>query len=146
VTTGKELDLQRIAHERHFALRQEAQAAQIELMRLALERAYDSERTATDRLIAADHARMTYARRGQTFAMWYTGVTSAVLMGAGLACIFLAVAGAISQGLGLFAGGVVIAGGVFTGLSRIIGKFIPGQSGVPGEATPASKGHRASPA
>jgi hypothetical protein len=128
VATDKELDLQQVAQERHFALRQQALAADIELMRLAIERAHDREQTATDRLIAAHHARMTYARRGQTFAMWYTGVTSAVLVGAGLACIFLAVAGAISQGLALGAGGILIAGGVFTGLSRIIGKFMPGQS------------------
>lgn len=97
-------------------------------MRLAIERAHDREQTATDRLIAADNVRMTYARRGQTFAIWYTGITSAVLVGAGLACIFLAVAGAISQSLALGAGGILIAGGVFTGLSRVIGKFMPGQS------------------
>ena len=59
--------------------------------------------------------------------MWYAGITSAVLVGAGLACIFLAVADATSQALALAAGGLLIAGGVFAGLSRIIGKFMPGQ-------------------
>ena len=61
----EELDLQRIAQERRFALSQHAQSAQANSMRLAIQRAYDRERTATDRLVAADRAGTTYARRAR---------------------------------------------------------------------------------
>jgi hypothetical protein len=87
------------------------------------------KQAALARLVAADQANIDFQHRGQTFAMWYTGGSSAVLIGAGLACIFLAVVSAIGQSLGLGAGGILIAGGLFTGLSKIIGKFLPVRPG-----------------
>lgn len=119
------LELQQLGQEREFALRQQAQNAEIELRHLAIDRAHDNEQAANQRLAAADRARIDYAHRGQTFAMWFTGVSSAALISAGLVCIFLAVAGVISMALGLGAGGLLIAGGVLTGIARIAGKFLP---------------------
>jgi hypothetical protein len=117
--------MQERAQEREFALREEVQNAEIELRRLAIDRAHDNEQAANYRLAAADQASIGYARRGQTFAMWFTAVSSGTLISAGLVCIFLAAAGVISQGLGLGAGAILISAGILTGIAKIAGKFLP---------------------
>jgi len=125
---GRELELRRQSQEMDFELRRRAQDAELELRRYALDRAHDNEQAASNRLASIDQAKIDYARRGQTFAMWLAAISSGTLLLAGLVCIFLAIAGAISVTAGLTAGGILIAGGVFTGLAKIIGKFMPRDS------------------
>ncbi len=110
----QQLEVHRNAQERDAALRQ-----------LALELAHVNEQAANNRLVEADRAVVEFQRRGQTYAMWYTGVVSAALIAPGLVCAFLAVAGAISMALGLGAGSILIAGGLLAGIAKVAGKFLP---------------------
>ncbi len=108
-----------------YQLRLRAQDAELELRRQALERADVNEKAANERLAKADKARMDFASRGQTFAMWLAGGVAVPLLIAGLVCIFLAVAGVISATVGLTAGGILLTGSLFAGVANLIRNFLP---------------------
>lgn len=95
------------------------------LRRLTIEKADENEKAANARLATADQQTSGFANRGQTFAMWLAGLSTAVLLGGGLVCIFLTVAGVITMTLGLSAGAILLAGGLFAGIANLIKNFLP---------------------
>lgn len=125
----KDLELRRRAQEAELELRRRAQDAEVELRRLALDRADANEHAANDRLAHADQARIDFANRGQTFAMWLAGGVTVSLLLAGLVCVFLTVGGVVSAGVGLPASGILLAGGLFAGIANLIGRFLPPDKG-----------------
>ncbi len=121
----KELVLRQQSQEMDYQLKLRAQDAELELRRLALERADANEKAASARLASADIARTDFARRGQTFAMWLAGGITVPLLVAGLICIFLAVAGVGNATVELTAGGILLAGSLFAGIANLIRSFLP---------------------
>jgi multidrug efflux pump subunit AcrA (membrane-fusion protein) len=119
--------------QQELELRREAQQMEFELRRLALDRADENEKAANQRLENADQVRLDFARRGQTFAMWLAGASTAALLAGGLVCVFLTVAGVIPSSMGLTAAGILLAAGLFTGIANLIKNFLPGNSGESGD-------------
>lgn len=126
---AKQIEFQHYIQERELSLRERAQEAELELRRLALDRADENEKAANRRLERTDTARLNFAHRGQTFAIWLAGGSTVALLASGLVCIFLAVAGVITVSLGLGAGGILLAGALFAGIANLIKNFLPGGSG-----------------
>lgn len=121
----RELEVRRQAQEAELELRRETQSGEIELRRLALELADSNEKAANARLSRADQARMEFARRGRTFAMWLAGGVTVLLIPSGIVCILLAIAHVIAVSAGLAGGGILLAGGLFAGIANLIGRFLP---------------------
>ena len=111
--------------ERQLALQERAQDGELELRRQALEQAAAAEQRANDRLANADNARMSFAHRGQTFAMWLAAGVTVPLLIIGLVCISLAVAGVGDPTVELAAGGLALAGSLFAGVANLIRGFLP---------------------
>ncbi len=120
----KELELRERAQENDFQLKSRMQDAEIELRRLAIDRADENEKAASKRLAESDTRNANYASRGQTYAMWFTGIAAGALGVSGLLCIFLAVFGVISVAAGVTAGGILLAGSLFSGISSLVAKFL----------------------
>jgi hypothetical protein len=112
---------------KQLELQERAQEAELDLRRLALDRADENEKAAEARLARADQARIAFVRRGQTVAIWLAAGAAVPLLIAGLICMFLAVAGVGNTAVDLTAGSILLAGGLFAGIANLIGRFLPPQ-------------------
>lgn len=117
----QQLDLQR----QQLEMQAQYQQADLELRTRVIEANVTNRREINDLRREADQSRNDYAKRGQTFAMWYTGSTSGALIAAGLVCIFLGLSGVFSTAPAVAAGGICLAGGLFTGLAKLVRHFLP---------------------
>jgi hypothetical protein len=125
----RQLEFQIQMQQQELELRREAQTMEFELRRLALDRADENEKAANQRLERADTGRLNFAHRGQTFAMWLAGGSTAALLVSGLVCVFLTIAGVITSSIGFTAAGILLAASLFTGIANLIKNFLPGGSG-----------------
>jgi Flp pilus assembly protein TadB len=114
--------------QQELDLRREAQRAEIELRRLALDRADENEKTTIQRLRDADRARTDFAHRGQTYAMWLAGSATGWLIAPGLAVVFLTVVGAVASSVGIALATLLLAAGLIASISNLVKNFLPGRS------------------
>jgi multidrug efflux pump subunit AcrA (membrane-fusion protein) len=126
----QQLDLQR----RQLEIQEQYQKADLELRARVVEANTTNRQEINQIQRDADLDRNAFARRGQTFAMWYTGVVSGTLIMAGLVCIFLGLVSVFSTTAGLTAGGICLAGGLFTSLSKLVGHFLPDRDSGDGQS------------
>jgi hypothetical protein len=124
-TQENELALRRDMQQKEYELRAREQANEYELRKIVIERADQSEQDAVRRAMSADDARVSFARRGQTFAMRLVGCSAIALFGSGIAVVFLTVFGTVASSTGIALASILLAAGLFTAVSKAAGRFLP---------------------
>ena len=124
VAQQAEIELKRKELDLEYGFKQQQLNLEVELRRLAIERADENEKAARIHLDEVDKARLGMAHRGQTAAIF---LAYPILLGSflfGVVLIILTILGVIGAEVGGVLGGLFVGGPLLASTAKVIQSFV----------------------